>query len=73
MNDVICKFKCEEVKLVESGGNVVMKPVISGSEENRTFFSFTPYGEFNVGLVNANTVTYFVPGNEYYVSIRKAN
>lgn len=72
MSEVISKFKCDSVTHTLSGGEVKLSPVVSGSPENETFFKFTPYGEFRVGTVNETALGLFAPGDEYYVTIRKA-
>jgi hypothetical protein len=72
MNTVLCKFKCEHVTHNENGAQVKMVPVTGGSEENDLFFKYTPYGVFDVGLVSSETAGFFVPGEKYYIELRKS-
>lgn len=69
MTDVLCKFKCESVTHNVNGGQVKLTPVTSGSEENETFFKWTPFGEFTMGTINQGSMGLFVPGKEYYITI----
>lgn len=66
-----CKFKCDRVT-EHAGGNrdVHMTPVMSGSEENKSFWAASPGGEFRLNWVNPNVR--FVPGKEYYIDISLA-
>jgi hypothetical protein len=68
-----CKFKCINLEENEYGCNVKLDVVSSGSEENKTFFRFTPSGELKIGLVQTDIAhAIFKPGQEYYVDIQPA-
>lgn len=67
-----CKFKCESVLNTVDGATIKLSPVTSGSEENKKFFKYTPFGEFNFGTVNSEVATQFIPGKEYYIDISLA-
>lgn len=69
---VRCKFVCKSVLLTENGGEVTLAPVVSGSAENESFFKWTPYGEFKMGLVQFETAKQFTPGVEYFIDITEA-
>jgi hypothetical protein len=72
MFQVRAKFKCSEVTETESGKKVVLYPVISGSEENKAFFKWTPSGKLEMGIMNDGAANEFKPGQEYYVDFTKA-
>ena len=46
---------------------IVMSPVIDGSEENKKFFKYTPYGEIKIGTLNRAAWEQFPLGAEMYV------
>jgi len=72
MKQTRCKFKCNQVTTYEGGGrDIEMSPVVSGSEENKSFWQYTPIGKFTMSCVNPNAE--FVPGKEYYIDITLAN
>lgn len=73
MSNTVVKMKCDSVTHTLSGGEVKLVPVTGGSPENESFFKWTPYGEFKMGTINEAVIGMFVPGNEYMVTIRKAD
>lgn len=66
---VRAKFKCTE----NNGENVELEAVTSGSEENDSFFKWTPYGKLSMGTVNENAIKQFEVGKEYYIDISLAD
>lgn len=52
---------------------VQLQPVINGSEENKSFFKYTPGGEVNLYVVSEETAKLFDIGAEYYVDFTPAN
>lgn len=44
-------------------------PVVSGSEENKVFWKYTPAGKLELGTVNRDVVKALDLGHEYYVII----
>ena len=44
-------------------------PVTQGSEENKTFWKYTPTGKIELGTINRNVVKALDLGKEYYVYI----
>ena len=66
---VRCKFKCDNILISKDGSEVTLSPVVQGSAENNSFFKYTPYGSFKFGTVNADSASYFIPGEEYYIDI----
>lgn len=65
---VRCKLKCESAK----DGRVIMRAVSGDSEENKTFFKYTPNGLLDFSTVNESAAAQFVEGHEYYVDISPA-
>jgi len=71
MAKVRCKMKCSDVGKNEDGTHSVrMYPVTGGSEENESFFKWTPGGELKLCVLKEQN---FEPGKEYYVDIEEAN
>ena len=68
MDSVAAKFLCDSIKTYANGGEVILKPVTTGSEENKTFFDYTPSGEINLRLVKKETLDFFIPGKAYYIN-----
>lgn len=70
---VRAKFKCESKTTTESGISVKLTPVVGGSEENESFFKWTPFGSLEMGLLNPDTAATFEPGKSYYVDLTPAD
>ena len=68
MDNLVAKFICDSIKTFKEGGEVVLKPVTTGSDENKTFFSYTPSGEVSLKVVKKETLDFFVPGKAYYLN-----
>ena len=71
---VRAKFRVDEVSHHYSGHvRVVLTPVTSGSEENKSFWQYTPSGKLemtmNRGVAAADA---FVVGQEYYLDFTLA-
>lgn len=64
-----CKFKCESITTFENGVSVKMYPVHSGSEENKSFYQYTPGGSLDLQVLNPEAAKMFQPGKEYYIDI----
>lgn len=66
------KFNVQTITHHGNGGGkeIVLKPVINGSEENKEFFAATPNGEIKMHLKTENFP--FEMG-EYYVEFTKAD
>lgn len=66
-----CKFTCDSVTTYGNGyKDASFTPVMSGSEENKSFWAASPSGSFKLGYVNPNVT--FEPGKEYYIDITKS-
>lgn len=68
-----CKFKCDSITYSTSGATVILTPVTNGSPENDSYFKYTPYGKFEMGLLSVATAATFIPGEQYYINITPAN
>lgn len=65
---VRAKFKCQS----NVDGMVVLNPVYSGCEENKTFWEHTPAGTITLTITNTAARDQFEPGKEYYVDFTPA-
>lgn len=52
--------------------NVKLRPVSGSSAENKSFYAWTPTGEFNFQFLNHDAASHFKVGSEYYVDISPA-
>lgn len=70
---ILAKFK---VGSTTDFGNdnieVKMTPVVSGSEENKSFSKYTPTGDIRLHITNPNVTAFFKAGKEYYVEFKEA-
>lgn len=66
---VRAKFKVASKTIYspESGGSVVLTPVTSGSEENKTFWEYTPNGKLEMHIQKGDAFKIFEPGAEFYI------
>lgn len=69
---VRAKFKVDSVTTNEHGGSVKLTPVTSGSQENESFFKWTPWGQIEIGTINADALGQFQPGDQFYVDFTKS-
>ncbi len=69
---VRAKFAVDSVTYTKDAGSVKLTPVISGSEENKQFYRWTPGGSISLEVVNLDAVRQFVPGNAVYVDFTPA-
>ena len=53
-------------------GKIKLTPVMDGSEENRRFFKYTPYGQIEIGTINEDAIKQFIPGKSFYVDFTEA-
>lgn len=58
---------------IEKIHEVTLAPVIGGSEENKQFFRFTPYGELKLGTVNPEVAKVLEVGKTFYLDITPAD
>lgn len=77
---VRAKFKCESITRREhwdkSKGEEIhaikLSPVISGSEENKSFYEATPSGSIELSVIKEEVGKQFELGKEYYVDFTPA-
>lgn len=51
---------------------IKMRPVTSGSDENKQFYKYTPSGNLDLGVVSPALAVSFHLGEEYYVDFTPA-
>ena len=69
---VRAKFTVAEVTHTTGGSRIKLQPVVSGSEENKQFFKYTPGGSIELQTINPDAAAQFVPGKDYYVDFTPA-
>jgi hypothetical protein len=52
--------------------SVLLSPVVGGSEENDSFYKYTPGGSVALEVLAEDTAKFFEQGQEYYVDFSKA-
>jgi hypothetical protein len=55
------------------GATITFLPVTSGSEENKSFYKWTPGGNIILSTINPDAAVQFIPGVEYYVDFVRAD
>lgn len=69
--NVRAKFYCNNViQRKYIGGaqaEIELTAVTGGSEENKSFWTYTPSGTLKMQCVNEEATKYFEPGKEYYI------
>lgn len=66
------KFQVSERLETPSGYRVTLQPVTATSEENASFFKYTPTGKLEMGLVQQETAEQFTPGKQFYIDFTEA-
>lgn len=72
MRTLLAKFKVGST--TDFGNNnleIKMTPVISGSEENKSFSVYTPSGEVRLHITNPDALDFFKAGEEYYLEFKQ--
>lgn len=69
---VRAKFVCRSVNVDGDQAQISLEAVADGSEENKSFFRWTPYGEIKLAVVNAKAAEQFKEGQSYYVDFTPA-
>ncbi|MDR7237127.1 hypothetical protein [Neobacillus drentensis] len=65
---VKAKFKCcSKTELIGGSGRVEFFAVTNGSNENKTFWKYTPSGKIEMQIDNPEAFKMFEVGKEYYV------
>lgn len=74
-NTVRCKFRVTKKEECEGSPithNVTLVAVSGGSEENKSFWKYTPGGVLTLSCIKPEAVAMFDVGQEYYLDISKA-
>lgn len=67
------KLKVEyTVKTGDDSEVLIMSPVTTGSDENKSFAKWTPWGKLELGISNPALVGTFNTGDEFIVEFTKA-
>lgn len=69
---VRAKFKVSSITDTGDFKTISLQPVVSGSEENKAFFKWTPGGNINLNCCNPAVVEQMTPGKEFYVDFTEA-
>jgi hypothetical protein len=75
MPQVRAKFVCVSIQDYPENEqkNVVFSPVITGSEENKSFSKYTPGGAANLVIsYETQAADFFEEGKEYYLDFTKS-
>lgn len=72
MENVLAKFTVESITHYITSGEVFLKPVTGGSQENEDFWKYTPAGEIRLHIDNPAAMAVFKPGMCFYVSFMPA-
>lgn len=70
---VRAKFVCQTNNRSEGQAEITLSPVTDGSEENKSFFKYTPGGQINLSVVNDSASRQFEVGKHYYVDFTPAD
>lgn len=72
---VRAKFIVDSVLRQNGGGvKVELKPVTTGSEENKNFWKYTPSGKLEMWMTEGiPAAEQFQPGQEYYIDFTLAS
>lgn len=69
----VCSGKNETGVCLNSKATIItLTPVTNGSEENKTFWKYTPCGKIELSTVNQNAADQFEVGKEYYIDFTPA-
>ncbi len=68
-----CKFRLDAVtRTAHNGATLKFSAVTSGSDENKSFWKWTPSGELTFSTVNETIADRLKLGAEYYLDITEA-
>lgn len=71
---ILAKFKVGSVTDYGNANHEVhLSPVVSGSEENKSFSMYTPSGKIEMLINNPETIGFFEAGSEYFVEFKKVD
>lgn len=70
---VRAKFIVQSIARTTYGHQIKLTPVTTGSEENKSFFKYTPGGSIDLTTINDAAMEAFGnPGDAFYVDFTKA-
>lgn len=70
---VRAKFYVESINPYnDEATTVLLRAVTSGSEENKTFWKWTPAGTIQMTISNPAAIAQFEEGQEYYIDFTMA-
>ena len=73
---VRAKFRVSEITRTlftgQEGVKITLFPVTDGSEENKSFYQYTPAGKIELGTINAEAAAEFKLGKSMYVDFTEA-
>lgn len=77
MKTILAKFKCDGVDPYPTEGErtqetVTLRAVVDGSDENKSFSKWTPFGELKIAITNPDAFGFFKPGKSYYLDMQEA-
>ena len=73
MDKVRCKFSCVNVETANNQSMIKLQAVTTGSEENDSFFKYTPWGNLEFGWIDEQKASQmFTVGKEYFIDIMKS-
>lgn len=64
---VRAKFYVNQITHYMNGGSVTLQAVTGTSEENKTFWKYTPSGKIEMEIDNEVALNGFEVGKEYYI------
>ncbi len=67
-------FMCQHKKTdIQNGeqGQVYLRAVTNGNEEAKKYFSYTPYGELTLGILNKATFDQFNQGKTHKITLEQ--
>jgi hypothetical protein len=62
----------EKTETADASFSVRLTPIINGSEENKSFYKWTPGGQIQLSTINKDAAEQLQPGKSYYVDFTKA-
>lgn len=70
---VRAKFRVTSITAYEGGSSTIkLVPVVSGSDENKAFYKWTPGGQIELQTVNEEASKQFEIGAEMYIDFSRA-
>lgn len=69
---VRAKFWVDTITETRDGKTIHMQPVVDGSQENKSFWRWTPSGELTMNILNKDAASQFEAGKSYYIDFTPA-